>query len=145
MKNRMKELKLSDSMKNITMKKAFDIISSVESYPEFVPGYKKVELLEKREDYIKADIMPTVPVKNIIMEAFLEFPNKIEFRQLDGPLDIFEGVWRLSNEEDENVVKVDFYLKYYVKNFILRQLVYKFIKMSFKDIITSFKIRGRQI
>ena len=139
-----KTLELSDTLP-VNIETAFNIISSVELYPEFVPGYRKVKLLEKTDKYIKADITPTIPIKNIVMEAYMEFPHKIEFKQVKGPLDIFEGVWTLKKTEDKDVIQVDFLLQYYVKNFIIRKLVYKFIKISFNDIITSFKIRSRQI
>ena len=139
-----KTLELSDNL-SVNIEKAFNIISSVHLYPEFVPGYKKVELLEKTEKYIKADITPSIPIKNIVMEAFLDFPYKIQFKQVKGPLDVFEGIWNLKETNVKHVIKVDFSLKYYVKNFLIRKLVYKFIKISFNDIITSFKIRSRQI
>ena len=138
----MEHLNLSEILK-IDIEKIFNIISSVELYPEFVPGYKEAKLLEKRKDYIKAHIIPTIPVKDIVMEAHLFFPEKILFRQLTGPLDVFEGEWVL-NIENEYSTKIDFHLKYHVKNFFLRKLVYKFVRMSFNDILTSFKIRGKK-
>ncbi len=139
----MEKLNLSDYIA-INQEKAFEIISSVELYPEFVPGYKKVDLIEKNDKYIKAVIIPTIPIKEILMEAELEFPEFIKFKQIKGPLDTFEGIWHIV-KIDENLVKVDFSLKYYVKNFLLRKLVYKFIKISFNDIITSFKIRAERL
>ena len=139
----MENLNLSDSI-NISQEVAFKIISSIELYPEFVPGYKKVNLIDKSNLYIKAEIVPTIPIKNILMEANLEFPEYIKFRQISGPLDVFEGVWHLISL-NEGVVKIDFNLQYFVKNFILRKLVYKFIKISFNDIITAFKIRAEQL
>ena len=142
--DKFKTLKLSDKLP-VNIEKAFNIISSVDLYPEFVPGYKKVDLLEKTDKYIKADITPTIPIKNIIMEAFLDFPHKIEFRQIKGPLDVFEGVWSLTETCAKDLIKIDFFLKYYVRNFILRKLVYKFVQISFNDIITSFKIRSREV
>jgi ribosome-associated toxin RatA of RatAB toxin-antitoxin module len=139
----MERLNLSDYIK-INQEKAFKIISAIDLYPEYVPGYKKVKLLEKTEKYIKADITPTIPIKNILMEAHLKPYEFINFKQITGPLDTFEGIWHIVKIND-NLVKVDFSLKYYVKNFILRKLVYKFVKISFKDIITSFKIRAEQL
>ncbi len=139
----MEKLSLSDTMK-MNAEKAFTVISSIEKYPQFVPGYRQVQLLEKNDKYIKAEIVPTIPVKNILMEAYLKFPEKITFTQIRGPLDVFQGEWILTSL-NENSTKIDFELKYYVKNFLLRKIIYKFIKMSFKDIISSFKIMAKHV
>ncbi len=139
----MEHLTLSDTLE-INIEKAFKIISSIELYPKFVPGYKDVNLLEKKDDYIKAVIVPSIPIKNIVMEAKLTFPEKISFTQIEGPVDIFKGEWQL-HEINYNSTKIDFQLEYYVKKFLIRQLVYKFIKVSFKDIISSFKIMAKRV
>ncbi len=139
----MENLNLSDYIK-INQKKAFEIIYRIDLYPEFVPGYKHVRLIEKRETYLKVEITPTIPIKNIVMEALLTPYETIKFNQISGPLDTFKGIWHIEEVEKE-VVKVDFFLQYYVKNFLLRKLVYKFVKISFKDIIAAFKIRAEQL
>jgi ribosome-associated toxin RatA of RatAB toxin-antitoxin module len=139
----METLLLSDELK-ICRKDAFKIISSIENYPDFVPGYRDVKLLEKNDEYIKAEIVPSIPVKNILMEAHLRFPEKILFAQIQGPLDVFAGEWTLTSV-NEAVTKIDFKLEYYVKNFFMRKLIYKFVKMSFQDIIVAFKIMAKKL
>ena len=131
------EEKLNDP--NLTREKIFKVIADIPSYPEFVPGYKKVEVLEKRKDYIKVRIIPTIPISPMIMEAKFYYPEKIKFKLLEGPLDIFEGEWHLYDD------KVKFYVNYFVKSWLKRKLIYKFVKMSCNDIVYSFKLRTKRL
>ncbi len=133
------ELKEEFNPEEITREQIFNVIANIPDYPEFVPGYKIVEVLEKRDDYIKVKIIPTIPIQPLIMEAFFDFPNKVKFNMVDGPLDIFKGEWRIENN------KINFYVEYYVKNWLKRKLIYKFVKMSCNDIVHSFKMRAKKL
>lgn len=133
------ELKEKFNKNEISKEAIFHVISNIPEYPEFVPGYKKVEIIEKREDYIKVKIIPTIPIQPMIMEAFFEYPEKIKFKLVEGPLDVFEGEWTIKDDE------IDFYVDYYVKNWLKRKLIYKFVKMSCNDIVYSFKMRAKKL
>ncbi len=123
----------------ILKEEIFNVISNIPEYPEFVPGYKKVEVLEKKDNYIKVKIIPTLPIPSMIMEAYFEYPEKIKFKLLEGPLDVFEGEWEIKDNE------IKFFVDYFVKNWLKRKLIYKFVKMSCNDIIYSFKLRAKKI
>ncbi len=133
------ELKEEIKDKRISKELLFKIISDIPKYPEFVPGYKKVKVLEKRDDYIKVKIYPTLPISPFIMEANLIYPEKVKFRLIEGPMDVFEGEWEISDNE------IKFFVNYYVKNWLKRKLIYKFIKLSCNDILYSFKLRAKKI
>ncbi len=133
------ELKANFNREEIPEELIFNVIANIPEYPEFVPGYKKVEVLEKREDYIKVKIYPTIPIPPMVMEAQFYYPEKIKFRMIEGPLDVFEGEWEISDNE------IKFYVNYYVKNWLKRKLIYKFVKMSCDDIVYSFKLRAKKL
>lgn len=137
----MEKIKLKEEYnpEEITKEQIFNVISNIPDYPEFVPGYKKVEVLEKKENYIKVKIIPTIPIPPLTMEAFFEYPYKVKFNMIDGPLDTFKGEWEIKDNE------IKFYVEYYVKSWIKRKLIYKFVKMSCNDIIYSFKMRAKKL
>ncbi len=137
----MEKIKLKEEYnpEEITKEQIFNVISNIPDYPEFVPGYKKVEVLEKKENYIKVKIIPTIPIPPLTMEAFFEYPYKVKFKMIDGPLDTFKGEWEIKDNE------IKFYVEYYVKSWIKRKLIYKFVKMSCNDIIYSFKMRAKKL
>ncbi len=133
------ELKADFDENEIPRELLFEIIADIPKYPEFVPGYKRVEVLEKRENYIKVKIFPTIPISPMIMEADLIKPDTVKFRLIEGPLDVFEGEWKIEKE------KIYFNVIYYVKSWLKRKLVYKFVKMSCDDILYSFKLRAKKL
>ncbi len=137
----MEKIKLKEEYnpEEITKEQIFNVIANIPNYPEFVPGYKKVEVLEKKENYIKVKIIPTIPIPPLTMEAFFEYPYKVKFNMIDGPLDTFKGEWEIKDNE------IKFYVEYYVKSWIKRKLIYKFVKMSCNDIIYSFKMRAKKL
>ncbi len=137
----MEKIKLKEEYnpEEITKEQIFNVIANIPDYPEFVPGYKKVEVLEKKENYIKVKIIPTIPIPPLTMEAFFEYPYKVKFNMIDGPLDTFKGEWEIKDNE------IKFYVEYYVKSWIKRKLIYKFVKMSCNDIIYSFKMRAKKL
>ena len=133
------ELKTEYSSSEISKKLIFNIIADIPKYPEFVPGYKKVEVIEKKENYIKVKIFPTIPIQPMIMEAYFYPYEKIKFKLVEGPLDIFEGEWNIKDNE------ITFFVNYYMKSWLKRKLVYKFVKISCNDILYSFKMRAKKI
>ncbi len=137
----MEKIKIKEEYnpEEITKEQIFNVIANIPDYPEFVPGYKKVEVLEKKENYIKVKIIPTIPIPPLTMEAFFEYPYKVKFNMIDGPLDTFKGEWEIKDNE------IKFYVEYYVKSWIKRKLIYKFVKMSCNDIIYSFKMRAKKL
>ncbi|GEM_PF-7091364 len=129
---------------SISLSRGFSIITDIEKYPEFVLGFKKVNVIERDELGVLVEIIPTIPIKNVIMRADFFPPDRVTFKQIEGPLSIFEGEWRFK-EIDPFLTEVSFNLQYFVKNFIAQKLIYKFVDISFKDIIVSFRIRAKKL
>ncbi|MFN4263242.1 MAG: type II toxin-antitoxin system RatA family toxin [Thioalkalivibrionaceae bacterium] len=79
-----------------SVEQMFDLVNDVESYPEFLPGCRAAQVVERREGAIKASIALS---RGGLQKTFttwneLDRPHRITMRLVDGPFKRLDGVWR---------------------------------------------------
>jgi coenzyme Q-binding protein COQ10 len=73
----------------------FDLVLDVERYPEFVPGYRAVQVLQQDADSIKAEQVVTLAgvQGRIVSSATYERPRRIEIQSQDEPFSRLHIEW----------------------------------------------------
>ena len=107
-----------------TCEQMFALVNDVESYPQFMPGCVKTELIGKGEDWLEARLHI---VKSGIKQSFsthnsIDPPNKMTIALLEGPFKHFNGVW-LFTELAESACKLELQLEFEFSNRILGMAV----------------------
>ena len=103
-------------------KSMYNLVSSIEEYPSFLPWCKSIDYKEISETSVVANI--TAELKGIPVSFSTINTNKpykeIEIKLKDGPFKSFNGLWLFSDIEGKKS-KVEFSLEYNFKNFILEK------------------------
>lgn len=73
----------------------FDLVADIERYPEFVPGWRSVRVLERAEGRLRVEqsIGPRLLGLRFRSRAALCRPASIEVRAEDGPLGALQLAW----------------------------------------------------
>ena len=91
----------------------FDMVADIERYPEFLPGWREVRILERQDDHLEvAQVLQTGPaVFRFHSTAHLQSCSAIGISSSDGPFDDMRIDWRFSEQgEDRCRVTVEMVL-----------------------------------
>lgn len=83
---------------NAPIQSVWNVISDVEGYPSIMDSVKKIEVIENLENHIVAKW--EVELKGSLLrwterEELYPSTYRIEFHQIDGDLECFDGYWQL--------------------------------------------------
>ncbi|MEM6521452.1 MAG: SRPBCC family protein [Cyanobacteria bacterium P01_C01_bin.70] len=81
----------------------WNVLTNYEQFPDFLPSVVASQVLERRDNRVlverkdrrKVGIMP-IRVK-IVTENVEHYPNRIDYRMVDGTLDEMNGTWELTS------------------------------------------------
>jgi coenzyme Q-binding protein COQ10 len=81
---------------DIAPARLFAMVSDIESYPSFVPGFISARIRERREDcWLVENVVGFGPVSRRFMtKATFDMPHRLDIRAEDGPSGTFEMGWR---------------------------------------------------
>ena len=105
-----------------TAKSMYNLVSSIEEYPSFLPWCKSIDYKEISETSVVANITAELKGIPIVFSTInTNTPHKeIKIKLKDGPFNSFNGLWLFSEIEDQKS-KIEFSLEYNFKNFILEK------------------------
>jgi ribosome-associated toxin RatA of RatAB toxin-antitoxin module len=128
-----------------TAKSMFDLVSSVNEYPSFLPWCKSVDYKEISENTIIANItaeLKGIPIKFSTINT--NIPHKeIHIRLNKGPFKSFNGLWVFTDLEKQKS-KVEFVLEWNLKNFILEKTIGVIFDQIAKSIFDAFINRANE-
>jgi len=80
---------------NAPREEVFSLACDFESWPEFMPSYKEVKIVQRSEDRMVIERKGEVRGKPVFWksEVRLEPPNMIKARQVEGPIPDMEAEW----------------------------------------------------
>jgi ribosome-associated toxin RatA of RatAB toxin-antitoxin module len=102
----------------------FELVSEIESYPEFLPWCDRASVGERAPGRIVATLRINFRgLKEEFTTENRERPNeRIDMKLVSGPFRRLEGAWTFTPLSD-NACKVELNLRYEFANVILRKLV----------------------
>ncbi|MCW5945894.1 MAG: SRPBCC family protein [Fimbriimonadales bacterium] len=115
------------------IEKVFAIARDAESYPEFMPDVKSIEILEKSDDgnELKTRWAGRIPqfgltVKWTQQEKWDPVNFKSEYKQIEGDYDKMEGWWKFAREGEGT--RFDSWLDYEYNVPLVGPLLHKVVK-----------------
>lgn len=99
----------------------YQLVDSVEHYPDFLPWYGKTEIISRTDNELKARLyMDYMGVKQSFATHNHNIPNQtIHMQLLEGPFKSLNGTWRFI-AVGEDACKIEFTLHYELMGLLAR-------------------------
>ena len=125
-----------------TQSQLFDLVGDVEDYPNFLPWCLDVNIEERRDNIINANM--TVGFR-FVRESFsslvtLTPTSQIDVEYVEGPFRYLINRWRF--KETANGCEVDFYIDFEFQSSLLRLAVEPVFLEAVKRMVTAFECRA---
>jgi coenzyme Q-binding protein COQ10 len=128
------------------LNKIFDVIMSIEQYPEFLPWCSNAKILNQNSNITIANlsigakgINHTYKSQILVDKHESKYIIKIN-SQKSGPLDYLEATWKLEYLDQENS-QVDFAVHFKLSSKILELLISNAFENIVQKIMTAFQNR----
>lgn len=111
---------IKSALVGYSARKMFELINDISSYPEYMTGVKKVEILTQTETCIEARL---VVAKGRLQQTFatrntLTSPSLMQMDLIEGPFKTFSGSWQFKALA-EDACKVTLALQFEFNNRLL--------------------------
>lgn len=119
--------------------KMFDLVDSVENYPEFLPWCGETHIINRDNKITVAKIQINYHgIKQSFTTKNTKFyPNKMIIKLIEGPFKKLDGEWRFI-EINESCCRIELDLHYQFKNIIFEKLIAPAFNMIANTFIDSF-------
>jgi coenzyme Q-binding protein COQ10 len=129
-----------------TPEQLFELVSSVERYPDFLPWCISCNITKREGNVLYADL---VIGYKMFRERFgsrvtLEAPNHVHVEYLSGPMKYLSNHWRFIREAD-NSCTVDFYVDFEFRNPVFQKLMGVFFNEIVRRMVAAFEARAEQL
>ncbi len=128
-----------------THEQLFDLVASVDRYPEFLPWCRGARILERHEGEIKADLIIGYKMfqEKFTSVVTLDRPRAISVKYMSGPLS------HLSNEWGFKPVKggceISFKVDFDFRSPLLRAAMEMFFDKALSKMVTAFEARAQEL
>ena len=143
MKESNKEIKLNHNALDL-----YNIVLDIEKYPEYLPWCKKIEIIEKKTNEIKANMIVNYkifPSQKFTSKVIYNIKNlSINTKYIEGPLKDLNTLWQFKKIQ-ENKCRVFFKVNFEFKNIFHQKFAELFFPLVEEKMITSFIERADQI
>jgi coenzyme Q-binding protein COQ10 len=124
----------------------FDLVSDVESYGEFLPGWYGATIIEQDGDVVFVD--QEVGMRgfhtSFITQAIFSRPERIEISSSDGPFLYFAVRWTFERVE-ESACLTHFYAGFELRSRFLERVAGPFFSDVMRRGVQAFERRARQL
>ncbi len=133
---------------NYNAKELFDIVLDIEKYPDYIPWCKKINILKKNKNSIKANMIVNyklLPTQQFISIVTYDVKNLlIKTQYIEGPLKNLDTIWKFVKIE-KNKTLVNFNIKFEFKNFFHQKISEVFYSLVENKMMESFEKRAKKI
>tara|TARA_Y100000591_G_C21648858_1_gene601761 strand:+ start:300 stop:737 length:438 start_codon:yes stop_codon:yes gene_type:complete len=133
---------------NYNAKELFDIVLDIEKYPDYIPWCKKIDILKKNKNSIKANMIVNyklLPTQQFISIVTYDVKNLlIKTQYIEGPLKNLDTIWKFV-KIDKNKTIVNFNIKFEFKNFFHQKISEVFYSLVENKMMESFEKRAKKI
>ena len=133
---------------NYNAKELFDIVLDIEKYPDYIPWCKKINILKKNKNSIKANMIVNyklLPTQQFISIVTYDVKNLlIKTQYIEGPLKNLDTIWKFVKIEKNKTI-VNFNIKFEFKNFFHQKISEVFFSLIENKMMESFEKRAKKI
>jgi len=133
---------------NYNAKELFDIVLDIEKYPDYIPWCKKINILKKNKNSIKANMIinyKLLPTQQFISIVTYDVKNLlIKTQYIEGPLKNLDTIWKFVKIEKNKTI-VNFNIKFEFKNFFHQKISEVFFSLVENKMMESFEKRAKKI
>ena len=133
---------------NYNAKELFDIVLDIEKYPDYIPWCKKINILKKNKNSIKANMIVNyklLPTQQFISIVTYDVKNLlIKTQYIEGPLKNLDTIWKFVKIEKNKTI-VNFNIKFEFKNFFHQKISEVFFSLIENKMMESFEKRAEKI
>ena len=133
---------------NYNAKELFDIVLDIEKYPDYIPWCKKINILKRNKNSIKANMIVNyklLPTQQFISIVTYDVKNLlIKTQYIEGPLKNLDTIWKFVKIEKNKTI-VNFNIKFEFKNFFHQKISEVFYSLVENKMMESFEKRAKKI
>jgi ribosome-associated toxin RatA of RatAB toxin-antitoxin module len=124
----------------------FDLVNDVDSYDTFLPGCRRSEILEQRENFMRAKmVLNKAGVEQVLVtENTLTPGRRIDMTLADGPFKSLNGGWRFTPMTDE-ACKIELELDFTFSNRVVEFAFGKVFKALTTNMVKAFSDRAKRV
>lgn len=126
--------------------KLFTIAAGIERYPEFLPGWIRVQITGRSDDRLEVNqslgfgLLRT----SFVSSARLERPHSVHVSSVDGPFQSLEIQWHFM-PLNEGLCRVSLDIELLMKNPALGILADRFFRSNAQQTVARFSRRARDV
>ncbi len=139
----------SEDILNFPVHQLFNVIIDIERYPEFIPWCTAVNITEKGDNKIIADVLASFKgIKGKYTSEIVFYPptmeqsGSIEVRAIKGLFKHLYNTWELIPQNDNKTI-IRFYIEFEFQSSFFQMMLSVICKHAQKRIISAFKNRVR--
>ena len=133
---------------NYNAKELFDLVLDIEKYPDYIPWCKKINILKRNKNSIKANMIVNyklLPTQQFISIVTYDVKNLlIKTQYIEGPLKNLDTIWKFVKIEKNKTI-VNFNIKFEFKNFFHQKISEVFYSLVENKMMESFEKRAKKI
>ncbi len=128
-----------------TPQQLYALVLDIERYPEFLPWCVAARILERGDDWLRADLIAGYKAirEKFTSEVQLTPNRRIEVRYISGPLKQLSNVWCF--DPAPGGCNLGFELSFSFKTALLSNLFEMFFEQALKRMAAAFEARAHQL
>lgn len=129
-----------------TREQLFDLVASVDKYPEFLPWCLASRITRREGDVFYADLI--IGYK-MVREKFgsrvtAKRPDHVHVEYLSGPMKYLSNHWRF-NDMGNGMTEIDFYVDFEFRNPVFQKLMGLFFNEAVRRMVAAFEDRANAL
>ena len=121
----------------------YAIVADVKSYPTFLPGCIKAEILEEKENSLRARLTICYGIfKEIYTSRVVFTPHHIEVFYEEGPFQHLKNYWHFT-PLSETQTEVEFFIDFAFRSFFLQKAMSSVFQEGVSHLMEAFEKRAK--
>jgi coenzyme Q-binding protein COQ10 len=123
----------------------FDLVATVEKYPEFLPWCLNARIRKREGDVFWADLVIGFKMirERFTSKVTLSGPSRVDVTYSDGPFKYLNNHWIF--EEDGDGTVIDFYVDFEFRSALLQKLIQPLFSEAVSRMVAAFEKRAHQL
>ncbi|MEM1021152.1 MAG: type II toxin-antitoxin system RatA family toxin [Pseudomonadota bacterium] len=126
-----------------TPQQLFDLVSDIETYPQFLPWCVGARITDKTDHMVTADLVIGFKMfrERFRSQVTLSRPGHIHVDYVRGPLKYLHNDWKFHPEEDGGTT-IDFWVDFEFKNRLFERMVGGLFSEAVRRMVSAFEKRA---